>query len=177
MCALFCSLPEYYVGIIAGQGPDEEMLKQLVNDLGLGDRVFFHGLEEDMNCFYCGIDAFVMTSHFESFGLVVIEALANQTPVFSFPVRGGINDLLNLPGLYEVAVRSLNHMAGKILEILETYDSLPAEVACGRAMIAKNYSIQQMAENTLSLYESLGAPRLERSSVSSDFAREVNGPV
>ena len=153
---LFGSLPEHYVGIIAGQGPDEEMLRQLVKDLGFGDRVFFHGLEEDMNEFYRGVDAFVITSHFESFGLVVIEALANRVPVFAFPVRGGINDLFSLPGLYPIPERSLRQMACRITEVLDTHESLFEDVEKGCASIAEKYSIQKMAENSLHLYETLG---------------------
>ena len=149
---LFSYLPHHFVGIIAGQGPDEMMLKRLVKECGLERRVFFHGLEQNMDTFYQGVDAVVLTSHFESFGLVVIEALANQIPVFALPARGGINRLFDIPGVYKMSVRSVSGLAQLILKTLEARAVLYADLEMGYKTVERSYSIERMALETLQLY-------------------------
>ncbi len=152
---LFCHLPESFIGIIAGQGPDEELLKNMVLQLGLKDRILFHGLEKNMERFYQGLDGFVLTSHFESFGLVVIEALANGVPVFSFPVEGGIADLLTLPGIMVVPERSLEALGHQIQTFWNGSGFTLPNSRSGRDEVKARFSIDRMASETLTLYESM----------------------
>lgn len=70
---------------IGGDGPVLNDLKSLANELGLSKQVFFLGLlnrdqvkEEMINA-----DCFVLSSKYETFGVVLIEALACGTPVIS----------------------------------------------------------------------------------------------
>lgn len=75
------------VGIlIAGAGEREQELKTLAQDLGLGDRVRFTGFMEDLSPFWRSIDLFVLTSLWEGFGSVIIEAMLARKPVFAFAV-------------------------------------------------------------------------------------------
>lgn len=152
---LFAHLPEKFVGIIAGEGPDRGMLEQLVKECGLQRRIFFHGLEQEMPRFYCDLDAFVLTSHFESFGLVVIEALTNCVPVFSFPVEGGIADLLQLPAVAVASSRSIEAMGRLIQEAFADQDSMEKAVCAARREVEERYSIDRMASETISLYKRL----------------------
>lgn len=48
---------------------------------------------EDLARYYSELDAFVMASRFETFGMVVLEALACGTPVAALPVHGPIDIL------------------------------------------------------------------------------------
>ena len=153
---LFRYLPGNYVGIIAGTGPDEAMLKRLVTEQGLGDRIIFHGFVQDMSAFYQNLDGFVLTSRFESFGLVVIEALVNCVPVFLFSLEGGINDLLQLPGVYVcVSPRSLNALSKVIQQGFADADKLSKLVDEGGLVVRQRYSIVRMATETLGIYSRL----------------------
>lgn len=68
--------------VIVGQGPYEEELRNLVDDLGVGERVeWLKGLSrEDLLDHYRSAGIFVMLSSFEAFGITVAEALASGTP-------------------------------------------------------------------------------------------------
>lgn len=72
--------------VIAGSGEREEELKKLADALGLGDRALFPGFMEDLAPFWQSIDLFALTSLWEGFGNVVIEAMLARKPVFAFAV-------------------------------------------------------------------------------------------
>ncbi|NPV91441.1 MAG: glycosyltransferase family 4 protein [Firmicutes bacterium] len=95
-------LPDVYLVLVA-QGPEEDALKELVRDLGLGDRVIFAGrmVDDDLVNSYYGADLFVFPSVTETQGLVVVEAMATGLPVVALDAFGvsemvdnGINGIL-----------------------------------------------------------------------------------
>ncbi len=67
---------------IVGSGPYRTSLTDLVEQLGLGDRVeFYQGLQrEELLQRYADADLFVLLSKYESFSIVIAEALAAKTP-------------------------------------------------------------------------------------------------
>jgi glycosyltransferase involved in cell wall biosynthesis len=77
-------LPSELTLVLAGgKGWKAEGLPQLITDLGLEERVHFPGFiaDEDLPALYGCAEAFVFPSHYEGFGLPVIEAMACGTPV------------------------------------------------------------------------------------------------
>jgi glycosyltransferase involved in cell wall biosynthesis len=74
--------------VIAGAGPLRTELERFSMQLGLRDNVIFPGFIEDMPSFYSGLDAFVLCSRTESFGLVIAEAMACERAVITTPTPG-----------------------------------------------------------------------------------------
>lgn len=74
--------------LVAGDGPERDVLKDLVTALSLHDRVTFLGFVDDMTTFYSGIDLFLCPSIREPFGLVSAEAMAHGVPVLCTQVDG-----------------------------------------------------------------------------------------
>ena len=68
---------------ILGDGPERARLEQYVHDRGLGDRVRFWGFQPNPWSLIAGADVFVLTSTYEGFGNVLIEAMACGTPVIA----------------------------------------------------------------------------------------------
>jgi len=73
---------------IAGEGPERGALEALARQLRLEDHVRFCGWADDPLTFLNGVDLFVVPSRQESFGLVVIEALAAGVPVIASATEG-----------------------------------------------------------------------------------------
>jgi len=71
--------------IIVGQGREEAKLKVLCGKLGLDDRVFFEGTK-DTTSYYKMADLILVTSRYEGYGMVIVEALAAGKPVLSTDV-------------------------------------------------------------------------------------------
>ncbi len=72
--------------VIAGTGERGVELKELAASLELGDRAVFPGFLDDLSPFWRDIDLFVLTSLWEGFGVVLIEAMLARRPVFAFAV-------------------------------------------------------------------------------------------
>lgn len=86
--AALTQLPEQYVYIIAGQGPEEASLQQQVTQLGLQQRVHFVGWTDNISQ-YCHIsDLFIVPSRHEPFGSVLLEAWSHQLPLVSSDSQG-----------------------------------------------------------------------------------------
>lgn len=69
-------------------------LQQLIKEKKLESQVRFFGFQQETGTFYRAIDALIMASDFETFGMSTIEALAHQTPVIATN-SGGSQELLN----------------------------------------------------------------------------------
>jgi D-inositol-3-phosphate glycosyltransferase len=109
--------------VIGGDSESETeltQLKQLSHKLGISDSVSFLGTvkHELMPYYFNAADVCVVSSHYESFGLVALEALACGTPV----VATDVGDLRNIiqPGLsgYVVSNHSVNCLSEMIAEVL-----------------------------------------------------------
>lgn len=69
--------------LLIGQGEDEQIIREKVKSLGLLDYVKFLGARADTAELYQAMDIFVLPSHFEGLGLVLIEAQANGLPCYA----------------------------------------------------------------------------------------------
>lgn len=77
--------------VLAGVGPNAEMLEKLANDYGLGNRVHLLGYRSDIPELNKAADIFCFPSHREGLGLAALEAMASGVPVITSNVHG-IND-------------------------------------------------------------------------------------
>ncbi len=68
---------------IVGEGEEKSTISSLIKKEGLEKKVFLHGalLGKDLHDIYSSSDIFILTSECESFGLVLIEAMASGLPV------------------------------------------------------------------------------------------------
>ena len=80
MAALREKLPQAVL-LIAGNGQDEEMLREKIHALGLEDRVRLLGRRSDVNRLYQAFDLLLLPSLFEGYPVVAVEALACGLPV------------------------------------------------------------------------------------------------
>lgn len=80
--------------LILGIGPLEAELRQLADTLGIANRVSFGGFVSDPTAHYAGADLFVLSSDYEGFGNVIVEALAAGIRVVSTDCPSGPSEIL-----------------------------------------------------------------------------------
>jgi glycosyltransferase involved in cell wall biosynthesis len=76
--------------ILAGDGKDHELLKNLASQLGISSRVHFPGRVDHAKAvqLFKGADLFVLPSRHEPFGIVNLEAMAAGIPLIATRVGG-----------------------------------------------------------------------------------------
>lgn len=73
---------------VVGDGPLRAQLEATAREAGLADRVAFHGHSDDVSRHYREADLFVFPSRLESFGLVILEAMAHGVPTLAIKSDG-----------------------------------------------------------------------------------------
>lgn len=88
-------LPARVKFVVFGTGPDEAMLRALIAELGLQDRVLLRGQigHTDMPKYLKACDIFIRPSRSEGMGNSFVEAMAAELPVIATQ-EGGIADFL-----------------------------------------------------------------------------------
>ena len=81
--------------MLLGIGRQEASLRELAADLEIEDRVVFAGFRPDPTPFYCTSDLFVLSSDYEGFGNVIVEALACGISVVSTDCPSGPSEILD----------------------------------------------------------------------------------
>ena len=80
--------------MLLGQGAKEAALRAMAAKLGIADRVIFAGFQLDPTPFYDTADLFVLSSNYEGFGNVIVEALSCGTLVVSTDCHSGPAEIL-----------------------------------------------------------------------------------
>jgi len=81
---MYSKMDTDYKLYIIGDGNEIEKLKFLINKLSLNNKVFLKGRVSNINDFYKKAKIFVLTSKYESFSNVIIEAMSFGCAVISF---------------------------------------------------------------------------------------------
>ncbi len=101
---------------LVGDGPMRKQLEQQVDRLGLRERVTFTGFQSNPYTWIAAADALVLSSRYEGFPNVVLEALACRKPVIATPAPGGLMEIVaRVPGCVlatEISARALSRAIG-----------------------------------------------------------------
>lgn len=137
---------------------DTEMgrLQQLCRALDLENLVTFVGSKDQMILpyYYAASEMVVMPSHYESFGLVALEAMAMGTPVVASEV-GGLAHLVKdgVTG-FHVPSRDARALAERIYELLADQSRRNQMADCA-ASYARSYAWPCIVDQAMDVYEAL----------------------
>jgi 1,2-diacylglycerol 3-alpha-glucosyltransferase len=145
--------------VVAGEGPARPHLERLARELGIHESVRFIGYLDrtrDLPDCYAAGDAFVFASRTETQGLVLLEAMAQGTPVVSIAELGTRSILTEGCGAY-VVPEEVEAFSAAVVEALDL-----APAAERRAQLrahAESWASLAMARRMVSFYERvLAAP-------------------
>lgn len=120
MIKYFCksSFSEKGCLVILGDGPERKRIEDYIQKNSLQNKVYLPGFVSNPYWYIQNSDMFLLTSHYEGFGVVLIEALACDTNVVTFDCPYGPreifdNDDYNLIPMYDEAafITAIDHFA------------------------------------------------------------------
>ena len=139
--------------LIVGKGAEQEHLEQVARDHGMAGHVIFAGERHDVSAMLSAMDLFVASSKQETFGLSVLEALAERAP----------------PVLYTTCPALDGLDAGRARQVPSAVAGMRAamadEVAAGQRprtaepAVEKEYSVEAVTARIDDLYEQLASRR------------------
>jgi D-inositol-3-phosphate glycosyltransferase len=134
----------------------EEMarLQALSDEHGLVDLVTFLGKrdQDTLPYYYSAAECVIMPSHYESFGMVALEAMACGTPVVASEV-GGLAFLIQdgVTGFHFPA-EDPEALSAKLISLIED-DDLRESMSKRAAEVAKGYGWEKIARRIITVYE------------------------
>ncbi|MDA3885287.1 MAG: glycosyltransferase [Candidatus Delongbacteria bacterium] len=140
--------------LAVGDGKNEEDIKKLHKELGLGNKFIFAGYQKEVGKFLRSFDIFVLASKMEGLGTSILDAQSVALPVIATKAGGipemienGVNGILVEP-------QSPEKLAEAISDLVDNEEK--------RNIIGKNgnvsveqFSIDHTVEKNINLYEEL----------------------
>jgi glycosyltransferase involved in cell wall biosynthesis len=138
--------------VIVGKGEERERLEQAAAEHGVTDRVVFAGERHDVAGVLSAFDLFVASSAQETFGLSVLEALANGLPV-AYTTCPALDGLTVARG-----VQVPSNAAG-IRVALEGEVAVGHQPRVPEPAVEREYGIVAVTDRIDTMYEQLAAAR------------------
>lgn len=134
---------------IVGEGREEKLYKELIHEYQLEDRIIIHPFTNHIQDHYSNAQIYVLSSRWEGFGLVLVEAMAHGLPIVSS----------DLPTSKEImgdfALYFKNGDINELAQRLEDATHLDWQKKSKEALeIAKRFDIKKIIEQWKQLIES-----------------------
>lgn len=129
---------------ILGTGSDLNSLKALVSELGLDGDVIFLGFRDDVLAHMRSADVFILSSRWEGFGNVIVEAMSVGTPVISTRCPHGPDEIIT------------DGVSGRLVDVADA-----GELAAAIDQIVSNTDLsRRLAEAGLARAEDFSAAKI-----------------
>ena len=126
---------------IAGTGELEQELQELIAANKLQNEVVLLGFIADMDSFMKNLDVFVLTSAWEGFGYVIVEAMAASKPVVAYNISSNPEIIKDNETGFLVDFKDINMFAEKIEILLKDADKRMQFGKNGRKYTEDNFQL------------------------------------
>jgi glycosyltransferase involved in cell wall biosynthesis len=127
-------------------------IRSLCSDLGLDAVVLFAGFRTDIPDVMAAFDIFAFPSHAESFGAVLIEAMALELPVVSTNCDGVLDIVVDgVTGLY-VSPRNAPELAGALTRLIHDPSLRAAMGKAGRRRVEEFFDQRKQIDRLEEVY-------------------------
>jgi glycosyltransferase involved in cell wall biosynthesis len=130
----------------------------MARELGVADRVTFLGFRSDLPRIMRAVDAFVFPSRYDTFALVVLEAMASGLPVVTAATVGAAELAAEAGCTVLSDPDDVAALAVELHELASNLERTKALATASRA-VASRYSWKRMTEQYLDMYERLAADK------------------
>lgn len=143
--AAVCKKKKAFLAIL-GEGEERENLNQLIRELGIGNNARLLGFKENPYAYMKRSTIFVLSSVFEGFGVVILEAMVCGLPVIATRSYDGIEDIIeNEKNGLLIPVADVRALADAMLKLLDN-ENLRNSLAEDGKKKAEQFSVDKIAE-------------------------------
>lgn len=140
---------------IYGQGEWKEMLEEMITERNLNSRISLNPPTNNIGKVYSESSMLVMSSNYEGFPMVMIEAMASGLPVVSFDFKCGPKDIIdNGENGFLVSNGDIDSLAETMMKLMAD-DELRKEMGEQAKKVVERYSEQKVMDKWVSLFENL----------------------
>lgn len=150
-------------GILVGAGPQDKEIRDLVEDLGLGNKIKMPGLQTNTLAFFSAMDVFMMSSLFEGLPIALLEAMSMSCAVVSTKAGGVVevvedrkNGLLCDTGDWE-------ELSALSLQVVRDESMRKELQTAARERIIQKFSLMGMVKQLEEIYSKISSNDNQRS--------------
>lgn len=141
--------------VIYGDGALRSELDNLISKYELSEKVKLMGYAPDISSRYAEASLYVMSSLFEGFGLVIIEAMSCGLPVVSYACPCGPKDIIeDGKDGFLLRIGDEEGMAGKVCQLIENED-LRRNMSEAAKTKANHYNISSVIDQWMTLFNEI----------------------
>lgn len=140
---------------IFGQGEWREMLEQMICERGLQQTARINAPSKQIGAEYAASSLLVMSSNYEGFPMVMIEAMACGLPVVAFEFKCGPKDIINNHhnGI-RVEEGNIPALADAMMELMQNSE-LRKQMSLEARKVTETYSEERVMRRWVTLFEPL----------------------
>lgn len=138
--------------ILGGEGDLGESLREQVRDMGLQDKVVFHGWVSDVPEFLSKGTVFVLPSLDEPFGIVLLEAMASAVPVVCTKTAGPL-EVLDDQTAWFADIGNSGSLALAMIQCVASQDQREEKVRRASGRYATAYHVDRVVPKIIEFYE------------------------
>ena len=139
--------------VFAGRGQLESELKEQVRQFGVGERVFFLGLRQDIPRILAMLDVFVLPSLSEGLSMAILEAMVAGKPVVATQVGGNPELVLHGETGFLVPPRDSQALASSLVTLLTNRQQAAQFAEKGKCRAEGQFSLRTMVCTYQLLYD------------------------
>ena len=148
--------------IIAGDGPDRDLLESLIGELNLRDHVLMLGRCSDMPSIYASFDILVSASRQEGLPVALLEGMASGSAIIATAVGEVPSIILHDRTGLLISPEDPDLLTDSILALLQSEPRRKRLGAAARQLAKQEFSSGRMSADYLEIYEQLAAAGKER---------------
>jgi glycosyltransferase involved in cell wall biosynthesis len=147
---------------LVGTGAEEDAARELVRDLGIGDRVRFLGNRTDVPELLAGAHAFALCSRSEGFPISTLEAMRAGLPVVVSNAGGAGEAVIDGQTGYVIADDSVALWADRLARLADDPTKRGRMGGAARTLFEERFTYEQMFTKTAAVYRTAASPAVRR---------------
>ena len=140
---------------VLGTGELQKQLEDLSKELGIGDRVLFHGFRNNPQDYLAECDVFVMCSTYEPFGMPAAEAGVLGIPLIVSKAGGLTEIVIHGKSGYQFEIGDYKQLSSYLEELFNNKEARIKFGQSAKAYVMTHFSPEVIADKIIQIYSKL----------------------